>query len=112
MSKRPKTYDEERAMWYKKLKDSGFEDIEDDAGNLKTYEGGQFFEEHHLYDQLKHQTKEEQHQIAIEATTRYYQLATQFMHTYPFKRNLDKIVWEYHAVGTSRRRIATALTKE
>lgn len=110
----PRTFKEEKAFWYKRLEESGFEDIETEDGELKEFEAVKAagLKHQHLYDQLRSQTQDEQRQTAIEATTRYYQLASQFLHSYQFIRHLDKLVWELHSEGASRRMISRVLTKQ
>lgn len=80
--------------WYKKLEDSGFEDIESDEFNLKTWSST---------FHLKHSLE------TWQAKAEYYQLATNFLEEYKFNSNLDKIIWEYHSNGLGARKIATIL---
>ncbi len=72
-------------QWKKKLKDSGFEDIELDEQRLKEYHSSRFVS-------MGEEFREKQ---------RYYQLASQLLHTYPFQTRISKTVWRMHAGGES-----------
>lgn len=89
-------YSRLREIWYKKLKKSGFKDIEQDEDNLKVWTIGFF----------KKQPKE-----VWEAKRAYYHMADSFLHDYKFETELEKIIWEYHANGLGCRAIATTLKK-
>ena len=90
-------YNKIRAVWYKKLKDEGFEDIEQDEDTLKSWSSTHF---------NKKGFSPEYRMSKIE----YYQMATNFLNDYTFESNLDKIIWEYHAEAISTRDIAKLLT--
>lgn len=83
------------AQWYQKLKDSGFEDIEDSAGNLKQYHSIRF-----LAKNIRTGFNEKQ---------RYYELASQLLYSFPFKDKRMKNVWKLHAAGLQVPEIASAL---
>jgi hypothetical protein len=73
-------------LWYKKLADSGFEDIEQPDGNLK------FWASHYFrvkYNATKEEGKQE-----------YYRLAGQFLYDHKFKNKLERRIWELHSIGT------------
>lgn len=82
--------------WQKKLKKSGFEDIEDEKGNIDRG-SWDFRTKKVLYS---YQTKVE-----------YYYKATQFLNDYNFETPLDRAVWTYHVEGIGRREIAKLLQK-
>lgn len=85
--------------WYKKLKDDGFTDIENDEDHLKFY-NSQFaaqFVERDSY--------------VWEAKAEYYRMAEHFLHEYEFESELEKVIWEYHANALSYRDIAKVLKK-
>lgn len=96
---KPKTYPELREVWYKKLKDSGFEDIEADKHNTA---GGMGWSN-------KFKTAETARNW--ESKREYYSMAGRFLHEYKFKNERERIIWEYWANGLSVRNIAKTLTK-
>ena len=96
MSQQPDDYEKLRALWYKKLEASGFEDIEQSDGNLKVWAG---------------KFKSRRFQELMVNNEHYYQLVNQFLNDYQFASTRDKIIWTYHAEGLSVRDIATTLNK-
>jgi len=90
-------YQKERAIWYAKLKEDGFEDIEQDEDNLKVWSS---------YFSRKAQSRE-----FMESKTTYYYLATKFLDEYEFETPLDKSIWTYHEAAVSVRDIAKILAK-
>lgn len=75
-------------LWYKKLKKSGFEDIEQDEDILKSW--SLFFPTH------------QKTSLSFESSARYYQLAGQFLHSHKFQSSLERFVWKCHSEGMSR----------
>jgi hypothetical protein len=91
-----RTLEEEKALWYKKLKDEGFKDIE-----------------HPVKDTLKswsNQFTSKQSRNSWRAKQEYYYMATHFLNDYKFNSKLEQIVWEYHSNGLSSRQISRVLT--
>ena len=82
--------------WYKKLKDSGFEDVEQDEERLKSW-SSVFF--------IRHTVDEWQ------AKATYYQMATNFLEEYKFENEIERVIWSYHAHGMGVREIADTLRK-
>lgn len=92
-------------VWYDKLKESGFEDIEDTNSPheyLKTW--------HSSYFQIVHEP------IAYEHKKVYYEQASAFLHEYftdhqygLFDKFRPDLVWELHVQGVSVREIAKRL---
>ena len=78
--------------WYNKLKNSGFEDIEQADGNLKK----QAKSIHILYYKP----------VAYEAKQRYFELAGQFLYWYKFKNEVEKKIWTLHSEGMSNIKIS------
>lgn len=97
MNQKPKTYNQLRKEWYKKLKDSGFNDIERRDGEFKDSRG--------IPTQLR-VTK-----VFWEAKETYYYLAQHFLTEYKFESELEKTIWEYHLNGISYRNISKILEK-
>ena len=93
-----------KIVWYKKLKDSGFEDIERDELYLKRYSGS-------LNESGKEKLSYTKRRLHWESTGDYYSMAAKFLHDYKFTSNLEKVIWEYHAEGMSMRNIAKTLKK-
>lgn len=111
MPPKPKDdYESLKKIWYKKLKSSGFDDIENERGELKHYSSSDFFTEHHLFDRFTHQTKLEIKELSLEAKAAYYRMAGSFLEHYPFKTALDRKVWGYYAEGVSRNEIPTLVS--
>ena len=74
-------------LWYKKLKDEGFEDIEKKDGHIGRTKLN-----------LTNRTFDQ-----IEITQQYYSMARSFILDYSFESEVDKVIWEYHAEGISVR---------
>ena len=87
-----------QSQWYKKLKKSGFEDIENSKGDLKKYESATWNRN------TKHTTEERVESRKAKAD--YYRIAGQFLHDYLFETALDKKIWTLHSIGKSYRVIA------
>lgn len=85
----------QQLLWNKKLKKSGFVDIEDSKGYLKEYDSRYFQDRYHPESFVNKE--------------RYYQLAGQLIHSYPFLNVREKKVWTMHAEGTSQEVIATKM---
>ncbi len=83
------------AKWYAKLKKSGFEDKEefDSPLELMKQRHNTWFKE--KFDEGKFLDRQ-----------RYYELASQLVHTYPFKKKLDQTIWFHHSDGVPERQIA------
>jgi len=92
---RSKQFSTLQAEWYKKLKDSGFNDIERKNGDII----------HSAEDNIV--THYDQN--SFEAKRDYNRLAGQFLHDYKFKSNLERLVWEHHVEGMSIRNIVKTL---
>lgn len=86
-----------KKKWDKKLKSDGFEDIEQDDGNLKLW-SSHFFKAR--FNETLFGAKEE-----------YYRLAGQFLHEHIFKEQKTKLIWQLHSEGISIRDIVKALKK-
>lgn len=93
---KPKTYEQLRTVWYKKLAKAGFEDVEYDETRIK--DGSSKF----------------RRSVAIlnwESKNEYYYLAAQFLNDYKFESHLERIVWEYHSNGLSKMDIVNTINK-
>jgi hypothetical protein len=92
-------YSKLRKIWYAKLADSGFVDIEPHG---KFFRGGSLAWKFNLNDAngvaKDFKVKEE-----------YYYLARQLLNENVFKNELHKVIWEYHSEGISTRDIAKIL---
>jgi len=95
-SKKDTEFETLKDQWYKKLEDSGFDDIEQDEFKLKAWSSQLFI----------HST-----QTSWEAKAIYYQMATNFLEEYKFSSKLDQIIWEYHANGLGVREIAKIVSR-
>lgn len=74
-------------IWYKKLKASGFEDIETDDDQLRVWHSTEFMKNFNV--------------DTFTAKESYYRLAGQFLHGHTFKNRVEKMIWDWHsqAVG-------------
>lgn len=95
-SNKYKEYQRLKEIWYKKLEDSGFHDIETDEYKLKVYS-----------------TKwaRKSYVSGIPHKIEYYRIANMFLLEHTFDTKLDKAIWEYHTNGLGARSIATILKK-
>lgn len=87
-------YSKLRKIWYAKLADSGFVDIEPHG---KFFRGGS--------SAWKFGGKNKD----FESREEYYYKARQLLNENVFKNNLHKIIWEYHSEGIGTRSIAKLL---
>lgn len=86
------TFKQLQAKWYKKLKDSGFDDVEKNEIYLKKYS--------YVADCTPD---------VWNAKVYYYQIAEHFLNTHTFKSPIERIIWEYHTNGISVRNISKLL---
>lgn len=107
MSNQSKEFLALRDEWYKKLKDTGFSDIEqnDDnpgkvGGNLKHWDSTVFSKGNHSAPGV------------FADRQRYFELAGHFLHEHKFTESSEKRVWELHSQGLSIREIARAIKKK
>lgn len=83
-------------IWYKKLKSSGFNDLEHADGTMNSS------------SMVTHTWKTP---LQIEVATAYYELANRFLNEYEFQSEIDRSIWEYHSNGISYRNIVKLLNK-
>lgn len=89
-------YEKLRAVWYKKLEQSGFEDIEQDEDNLKVWSS---------------RYARKSYVRTIPARVAYREAAEDFLRDYKFESELDKVIWEYHVEAVSIRDMSATLNK-
>lgn len=82
-----KKFEDLNKVWKDKLKESGFEDIEQDEDHLKTWHSKRF----------KTRSAREYGKEKLE----YYRRARQFLHEYSFKNEAEYKVWKMHSDGIS-----------
>lgn len=104
------TFDQLRAQWYKKLKKSGFNDIETFDGRLSHYISSDFYPSHYTHDLVSTESKIELEHTIREARTTYYQLASQFLHDHKFKNKYEMTIWELHSEGMSHKSISLTVS--
>lgn len=80
-----------QAEWDKKLKDDGFEDAENRDGTLKIWHDLHFRKPSHDTNQ----------RADFEATSEYYRLTSQFLHSHQFSSLSERHIWELHCEGKS-----------
>ena len=88
-----------KQLWDKKLKQSGFEDIEYDEDHLKHYVSSG------LSRRLNGATYEVKMQLD-ESTQEYYRLAGQWLFDHTFNGSRERLIWTLHSNGESFRDIA------
>ena len=85
-------------LWYSKLRDEGFSDIEKPdcaMPSLMTW--------HHAYFQKRYTVRQ------FKNKQRYYELAAQFAFDHRFESDRDRQIWILHSEGLPVRRIAERL---
>ncbi len=87
--------------WYKKLKDSGFKDIEYKAGIVE-YTNGLERGAPNLANM---------HPTQYQIIEHYYSMARSFLIDHEFSNEVEKTIWEYYSEGLSVRDISTTLNK-
>lgn len=85
-------------VWYKKLKDTGFKDMEDPNGPRNGGRGAPRVD--NITDMQQEMIRE------------YYSRARQFLQEHTFEDAVDRFVWEHFSEGTSVREISIKLEKE
>lgn len=95
-------------QWRDKLKKSGFEDVEQEDGNLKLWHSFRFMilEAKNSKDSL--QNRVENNKIK----EFYYRVATKFLHTHKFKSAKERRIWELHCEGHGWRKIDKILNNK
>lgn len=99
MDPKSKEFNSLQLKWYKRLRSKGFVDIEAPIRRHPTnkastwYLDGRFTTQEFLEQQ------------------RYYQLASQALHEYPFASSLDKKIWRLHSEGIGINQIAEKVHK-
>jgi hypothetical protein len=81
--------------WYKKLKDTGFDDIENSEIGLKRY---------HSFDFIR-----EDRQDPIDNKREFYRIAGFFLNDYPFKTVREKEIWSLYSKGKTAKQVAVIL---
>lgn len=100
MAKKPQSLNELKKIWYKKLEESGFEDLEADETRMKKS----------LQTIFNRKSVTEQYG-GWQAKAAYYQMCDRFLLEHPFTTELEKAIWEYHTNAISFRDIAETLKK-
>lgn len=95
-TKKKQSFKELQSYWYKKVLKSGFEDVEENEHHLKSWS-----------------SKFNRASVVRNwySKSEYYSMASQFLHNYKFKNNLEKTIWDYHSNAISVRDIADLLKK-
>lgn len=85
-----------KVEWYKKLKESGFRDIEKDERYLRSYDNSKF-------SRLS--------VVEFQENQRYWQLAGQLLHHFQFKTEADRTIWRLYVEGMLPPDIAKTVDK-
>ena len=94
MTKKKTEYQEQKEIWYKRLKDDGFKDLEHDDGTINIG----------VPRSMQGQDAELRQLVQD-----YYCMCYYFLNSHRFENELEKVVWEYHTEGLSVRDISKAL---
>lgn len=91
-------------IWYDKLKQTGFEDIESTTETCDPIAGTQrpLKASHNIRFRIKDQ-------LQLKAKADYYILALALLNTYKFKNATHRRIWQLHCQGLSHREIAKAI---
>jgi len=92
MAARDKDLKDLQSIWYKKLKDNGFNDIED------TSTEGRLLKSWHSFRYKEDEEK-----------TVYYEKAHDILNSHHFKKEEYRAIWEMHCEGLSEREISERL---
>jgi hypothetical protein len=109
-----KTLKQLTKIWYKKLKDEGFKDIEQDELYLKRWSNEFVRPDANVKNRSDYNvrpTTVRNKKNEFQDKQDYYYYATQFLNEYPFANNKERIIWEYHVNGISMRAISKLLKK-
>jgi len=87
-----------QAKWYKKLKATGFDELEYKDGSIKSCAPPSARKTHRAF-------------IFQQSTQEYYYMATHFLNDYKFESTKERNIWEYHANGLSVRSISRIFNK-
>lgn len=98
MDRNSKEFKELQREWYKKLKDTGFEEIEQEDGNLKLW--------------ACHAFKTHYNPTSAGAKEEYYRLAGHFLYQYTFESEQERLTWELHSQGKSIREILIVIAEK
>ncbi len=91
---RSKAYADLQKVWYDKLKEEGFEDIETPEHMLKRW---------HAYDFSRRKS------IPWQIKANYYNNTERFLIEHRFTNRREKVIWEYHSKAISIRDIVELL---
>jgi hypothetical protein len=94
----PTQFKKLNAEWAKKLKDSGFKDIEGSNGRMDI-------------DKALNNVVTKYDQISYAAKEDYYRMAGHFLHDKEFESDFDRMIWEKHSNGVAITDIVKALIK-
>lgn len=97
MSNQSKSFLKLQRNWYNKLKDSGFEDIEQEDGNLK------------FWTSTESSGRTTERRAA--ASEEYYRIAGWFLQEHAFENDFEAMVWQEHSQGHSLATIVEILKK-
>jgi transposase-like protein len=101
--------------WARKLKESGFEDIEQDEYNLKQWSNKFARPNDNITNQYREVNvkpkKIRNKKDEFQGKQDYFYYAVHFLNEHEFESNLQKVIWEYHTERISLRNIAKLLQK-
>ncbi len=94
----PQNYNKLKKLWYKKLKDSGFNDLEKENNEMRSLNGG-----------VPYNYRSDKPKVVTEAIEAYYYLCRHFLNDHQFENERERIIWTYHTEGIPSSQIKTIL---
>lgn len=91
-------FEQLQADWYEKLKQSGFEDVEQNEEYLKQYSS-------HNFQSGKNGKSQEGILQNYESKQEYFRRAGQFLYEHAFENDVAKMIWKFHSDGSPYRKI-------
>lgn len=108
MSNNPREFKKVQDKWYEKLKDEGFQDIENtqhEERPLKKWHFN-FFRNGRKSDRAMETNPAQRTLIEYRSTADFYQQASALLFTYRFENKTHKKIWELFCEGMTERHIA------
>lgn len=103
MNPKTKKFQALQRKWYKKLENTGFEDIEQNESKLKNWTSAR------LQAGRNNGNSVEQTMVFNESKEEYYRLAGFFLYDHKFLSKQDHLVWKLHSEGVPIRDISKVL---
>jgi hypothetical protein len=108
MPKKPKqSYKELRDIWYRKLKEDGFRDVERAGGLMKAdNSSAPYIQTHAGYRRFSQSSRSHMVRTHNEGIAEYFRLAGHFLYEHDWDNPRNKRIWELHSQGYTAAHIA------